>query len=176
MAQPSLARQITYRIAQGLRHLRIRSDPSVDAALKVLLRPEYWILVKRLHHADRAHVLRVHRGLVQQGYTNPDLLLAALLHDAGKVDEHGSVHLIHRTTRVLLGRLAPNRLVEIARHNGGWLGHGLYLAQNHARLGAELAREAGASPRTCWLIAHHDDGTIPGDDELKALQAIDARE
>lgn len=168
--------QIRYRVWQGLRHITRTPDASVDSALRALLRPPQWQLVARLGPADREHLLRVHQRLIRQGYLDQDLLLAALLHDVGKADQSMRVTILHRVIIVLLNRFAPGSLYSIAREDRGWFAHGLYLAVHHPALGSELAREAGASKRTCWLIAHHDDGTISGDEALRALQAIDAKE
>ncbi len=168
--------QARYRLTQGFRHLANREIPTVDSTLQALLTREQWSLVERLCPADRAHLLRVHQALIREGVTDHDLLLAGLLHDAGKADEHGRVRLIHRTLKVLVGGISRGLLERICQRKGGWIRHGMYLAVHHAALGAELARQAECSDRTCWLIAHHDDGTIPGDYSLQLLQEIDAKE
>jgi hypothetical protein len=168
--------QFQYRLFQGIRHLTSKPDHNVDEALKALLTDSQWSLVRRLAPADRVHLFTVHRELVRMGMTDQDLLTAAILHDVGKADERGRVTLLHRVVKVLLEAVAPNWLERMSRQDDNWLRHGLYLALNHPRLGAALAREAGISDRTCWLIEHHADDTISGDDELRALQTVDARE
>jgi hypothetical protein len=168
--------QARYRILQGLRHLTDRETPSIDATIRELLNPAQWALVSRLSPADRAHLLRVHQELVRQGVTDQDLLLAGLLHDIGKADDYGRVTVFHRTLNVLFGRIAPQVRRQLVNRERNWITHGMYLTLEHSRLGGDLARSAGASERTCWLIAHHDDGTISDDADLKLLQEIDARE
>jgi hypothetical protein len=167
---------VWYRIRQGIRHLTRKPDPEVDGTIRALLSPTQWELVERLSPADREHLLRVHQELIRHGYFDADLLLAALLHDAGKADATGRVTLIHRAIKVLLSSVSPMYLARLARKDQGWLSHGIYLSLHHARLGADLARATGANERTCWFIERHDDGTISGDEELRALQEIDARE
>jgi hypothetical protein len=168
--------QARYRIAQGVRHLTDREVPRIDATLRELLTPELWELLERLSPADRDHLLRVHQSLIREGVTDQDLLLAGLLHDVGKADDRGRVTLFHRTLKVLVGAISRPLLERIADLDGGWIAHGTYLSLYHAELGATFARQAGASDRACWLITHHDDGTISSDSDLRLLQEIDARE
>jgi HD superfamily phosphodiesterase len=117
-------------------------------------------------------VLGVHDRLLATGYSDPELLRAALLHDAGKADCRARVGITHRVLRVLLKRFAPGLLGRLA--TGRPRSHRLYLAEHHARLGAEAARHAGASERCCWLIANHErDVADVTDSELLALIAAD---
>ncbi len=160
------------RVGQGLRYLAARHDPAVDAALRALLRPAEWALVARLAPGDRAHLLDTRRRLEWAGCDDPDLLLAALLHDVGKADERARVLLGHRVAAVLLGRAAPGLLARLAAPSRWRLRHGLYLAVAHPRLGADLARRAGCPERVCWLIAHHHDRPA-ADASLARLQAVD---
>jgi putative nucleotidyltransferase with HDIG domain len=154
--------------------LRARPDPAVDAELRQLLGSEaQWRLLARLAPFDRAHHLCVYHTLFAAGQRDPDLLRAALLHDVGKADEHGHVRAVHRAASVVLRRLAPAALRWLtARDRRGPL-HGLYLARQHAALGAALARAAGVSERCCALIAHHEDEQALDDPALAALVAAD---
>jgi hypothetical protein len=165
-----------YRILQTLRQVTSWDDPEVDSSIRTLLNAEQWRLVQRLSPADRRHLLTVHRELVRQGFTDPHLLRAALLHDIGKADDRGRVTLAHRIMKVALRWSMPGVLSYMARENRGWLAHGLHLALHHPGLGANRARLTGASERTCWLIAHHHDDTIRGDQALEALRTIDEKE
>lgn len=169
-------RRTRYRTTQFLRYLHWRGGGEVDAALKSLLSPAEWELARRMPLADRRHALAVHSALVQSGHDDPDLLAAALLHDAGKQDEYGRVSVVHRVVKVLLHAGSPRLLERVASKRSGWLRHGLYLAVHHPSIGAALARGAGASERTCWLIAHHHDDTISDDADLDVLRLVDERE
>jgi putative nucleotidyltransferase with HDIG domain len=135
--------------------LRCRPDPHTDGQLRRLLNDDgQWGLVARLPAFDRRHVLEVHTRLVESGYTDPDLLRAALLHDIGKAGERGRVGTPHRVVRVLLRRVHPELVGRIAARLS--TSNGLYLAEHHATLGAEIARNAGVSARCCWLIEQHE--------------------
>jgi putative nucleotidyltransferase with HDIG domain len=165
------------RVSQFTHLLAVRAKPDarIDAALRQLLSDELqWQLLARLTPFDRAHQLRVHALLVDQGHTDPDLLRAALLHDVGKADERGRVGWPARVALVVLRAGFPRLLgwlTEVRRR--GPLG-GVYLARHHAALGARMAARAGASARCCELIARHE-GPAGKDDALAALMAADAR-
>lgn len=130
-----------------------------------------WRLLLRLSAFDRAHHLRVYDTLVAAGYADFNLLLAAALHDVGKADERGRVRLAHRVLKVLLQAIVPGL---VGRRAGGWFGHGLFLAQHHPRLGAELAMAAGVSERCAELIARHEERLPVDDPQLRVLIQADA--
>lgn len=169
-----LAQRSLWRVRQFVALVRHRHDDALDArVLQALPDARFWPLLERLPAFDRAHHLRVYDTLVQWGQTNPDVLLAALLHDVGKADHRGRAHGIHRTIRVLLQRLAPGLLTRLTQPDHPRIVHGLYLAVHHARLGADAAAGAGAPSRCCALIALHERRLPTGDGELDALIAAD---
>lgn len=173
--QPGKLNTTVTRLTQFVRVVRLRPDPRVDVTLQALLdNPAQWRLLERMTRYDRAHHLHVYQWLVERGHRDPDLLRAALLHDVGKADGRQRVMLGHRIARVLGRAVTPSGLDRLAKPNGSRLCHGLYLAQHHARLGAEMARSTGASDRCCALIARHEDASAGDDVELAALMAADA--
>lgn len=172
MTRPAAA----WRVMQFRRALFHRRDADGDQRLRMVVQnEEQWRLLARLSSFDRAHHLQVRDALVAAGYNDPDLLLAAALHDVGKADEHGRVYLLHRVLNVVARRVAPGVAEKLARKGGNWLTHGMYLAGNHPRLGAELAAGAGASERCCRLIARHEDAGPWDDPDLEALILADDR-
>lgn len=147
---------------------------STDAALRRIVDNEQqWRLLERLSAFDRDHHLQVYSLLVERGETDPDLLLAAALHDGGKADERMRVGLPHRIIKVLLETSIPALLERFSRWEN-WLGHGLFLATRHPELGALLACQAGASERCCELIRlHHQPLDRAHDPLLRALILAD---
>jgi hypothetical protein len=125
---------------------------------------------------DRQHALKVMAALQGNGHTDPDLMAAALLHDAGKtVQQDSPLRLWHRVAVVLLRAFWPSMLDRIAQDRPGDWRQPFHVQQCHGAIGAELARKAGCSQRTVALIEHHEDP--PGQVEdplLAALQAADS--
>jgi len=144
------------------------------------LSPAALELFRTMPRYDRRHALAVAQSLVQEGYNNPHLIAAALLHDAGKTySRQGRVTLWHRVM-VVLGRAFAPALLE-------WLGRApasgariprwrqpFHTQQHHAALGAAIALQAGCSPDTADLIRRHESCAEGDDPLLFALQAADS--
>lgn len=165
-----------WRVTQFVCVLMHRHNPEIDRRLRLaVLNDAQWRLLERLPPFDRAHHLGVRDTLVSAGQTDPDVLLAAALHDVGKADERGRVRLVHRVLNVLAPQGVGERWATAEYRTINGLAHGMYLARHHARLGAQLVLAAGASTRCAELIARHE-STLPVDDgELAALIQADAR-
>jgi len=126
---------------------------------------------------DRRHALAVFYTLRAEGQVEPDLLAAALLHDAGKTVHPGAgVRLWHRVASVLLRGFRPALLEQIgADHSGSWR-QPFFVQQHHAAISAELAQQVGCSARAVELIRRHEDPQGMEDDTLlSALKAADSR-
>jgi hypothetical protein len=134
------------KLRQVVRHMNARVDLSERAALNGWLGPGQLALFDRMHLADRRHGLDVVATLRSEGVTDPDLLVAGLLHDAGKGD----------------AGLVPRVVHSLGQAYGGWVGaavawlpgmqRNLDRLARHPELSAELAAAAGCSPRAVELI------------------------
>ena len=123
-----------------------REDARERGALAGLLTPEQRGLFDSMHPADRRHGLEVVRRLRAEGWSEPELLVAGLLHDAGK----GRTGLWPRVAWSLgqrYGRPA-RRAAELLPGSAP----ALRRLDLHAELSAELALAVGSTPRTADLI------------------------
>lgn len=95
---------------------------------------------------DARHAERTAAILLALG-ADEELVAAGRLHDAAKPAD---TRMWHRVAGVLLAALAPRVRRELARGDSTFA---RYL--DHARRGAEEARQRGASDRVVFLIAGH---------------------
>ncbi len=162
-----------YRVGQLGRALVPWVAARDRALAAALLSPTQYAAFLLMTPTDQRHAARVARALLAEGWRDPDLLVAALLHDLGKVDAVGlgRVRVPHRVGKVLLARYAPRYWQRAsARPHRGPL-RGYYLLRHHPRLGADWAARLGVSDRSCALIAAHQ-----GDDATDEHGATFARE
>lgn len=161
------------RLRQGLNALLAFAQPVDRALVARTLTPELQACFGRLRRSEQLHSLRVLRALQAGGEVGPELAVAALLHDVGKT--RWPFPLWQRVLVVLLPRLAPGLAGRLARaDDANALARPFILCERHAAWGAQLARAAGASERSVWLIARH--AQAPGDDnDLARLRAADER-
>jgi len=171
--------RVLYRVRQFFLALRAPADPQDLEQARSVLAPAQIKLFAGMQSGEQAHAVNVYRQLVAQGETSSDLLAAALLHDVGK-----SLSPLHLWERILIV-LARAVLPAQSRRWGslpmeglrGWR-RALIIAEQHPAWGADLAAEAGASPRTVVLIRQHQEpASTVADPETKCLlsklQAVD---
>lgn len=127
-------------------------------------------LFREMSRAEQHHGIRVCKRLEAQGFTDPDLLTAALLHDVGKILDPPTVW--ERVLVVLTERFFPSLAARWADGMPTRLRRGFVVRRRHAGWGAELLAEAGASARTVALIRAHN-GPADEDELLTALQQAD---
>ena len=167
---------ICYRVAQFFRALTAQvSHEEVEQAIHILA-PKARALFRRQAIQDQRHALAVYRALQQAGHTNPHLLAAALLHDAGKAATRLTP--CHRTIIVLLGRFAPRLLARVSQDRARWWNRPFVAQAQHPETGARRAQEAGCSVLTIALIRRHEEEPTSNPTEedrfLAALQAADS--
>lgn len=168
-----------YRVRQFLRAANswVRPDGGDLDLASEFLPPGALDLFAAMPSYDRRHALDVLDALRREGHTEPDLLAAALLHDVGKTaHDREPLRLWHRVMVVLLRTLASGRLESYASDIPGSWRQPFFVQQNHAAIGAELARQAGCSQAAVQLILRHEDPVAATDDPLLvALKTADSR-
>jgi len=159
----SLASWWASRFRQFRAHLRARVAPEERAALVAWIAPAQLALFDSMHVADRRHGLDVLASLRAEGVTEPDVLLAGLLHDAGK----GETGVWPRVAHALASAYGQ-WIVSVA---GGLLENGpaMERLRTHAETSDELAAAAGCPGRTVELIRYQDAPIDPEFGELLRL-------
>jgi hypothetical protein len=138
------------KVRQFRSHVRARVAPDERTALAGWVTPDQLALFDAMHVADRRHGLDVVTTLREQGVTDEEVLLAGLLHDAGK-GQTG---------------VWPRVAYSLGQAYGAWVWRvagvlpsmraALERLHAHAETSARLAGRAGASPRTVDLIRHQE--------------------
>ena len=141
-------------------HLRASVAPGERAALATWITPTQLAMFDSMHLADRSHGLDVVASLRAEGIGEPDVLVAGLLHDAGKGDTG----------------VWPRVAYSLGERYGTWVwravaivpgfGASLERLRTHAETSAVMAAAAGCSARTVELIRHQD---APDDPEFGEL-------
>ena len=153
------------RVRQFRTHLRARVSAEERAGLVDWLTPTQLALFDSMHIADRRHGLDVVASLRSEGVDDVEVLLAGLLHDAGK----GQIGVWPRVAN------------SLGAHYGSWVWRwvgwlpGMTPAIDrlriHAETSAAMAAKAGCAPRTVELIRHQDAPVDP--DAGRLLQLAD---
>jgi len=138
------------KVRQTRRHLTARVSPRERAEAAQWLRPAELEIFDGMHIADRRHGLDVVATLRVDGVTDPEVLVAGLLHDAGKGD-----------TSIL-----PRVIYSLSAAYGDWISRtvsrlpgmaaSLGRLRAHAETSAQMAAAAGCSERTVELIRWQD--------------------
>jgi hypothetical protein len=146
----SLASWWGSRARQFRAHVRASVGLAERSELEAWLTEPQLTLFDGMHVADRRHGLDVVATLRAEGVTDPEVLLAGLLHDAGKGRTGVWPRVVHSLGQAygswvwgVAGALPPVR-AALAR------------LRDHAETSASLARAAGCSARTVELIRHQD--------------------
>jgi hypothetical protein len=143
------------KVRQMKRHLLARVSARERNAVAAWVSPAQLALFDGMHVADRRHGLDVVAALRAAGETDPEVLLAGLLHDAGK----GNAGMIPR----IVHALGQSGMGWVATLVAPWPGMPATLRRlrDHAELSAGLAEVAGCSLRTVELIRWQDDPRDP---------------
>ena len=139
------------KVRQFRAHVRARVAAGERAGLAAWLSGPQLALFDTMHVADRRHGLDVVATLRAEGVNETDVLVAGLLHDAGK-DQTG----VWSRVVYSLGQAYGSWIWRLAGIVPG-VRRDLERLRDHAETSAKLAATAGCSARTVELIRHQDD-------------------
>ncbi|MEO6206930.1 MAG: hypothetical protein ABIP77_03100 [Candidatus Limnocylindrales bacterium] len=131
-------------------HIRARVAPMERAALASWLTPPQQEVFDRMHVADQRHGLDVVATLRALGVVDREVLVAGLIHDAGK----GKTGIWPRVA-YSLGQAYGPMVQRAASVVPGWEA-ALHRLRDHAETSAQMAATAGCTARTVELIRHQD--------------------
>ena len=151
------------RARQFRAHLRANVTLQERAALATWTTPAQHALFHTMHVADRRHGLDVVASLRAGGVTEPDVLLAGLLHDAGKGDTG-----VWPRVAWSVAKVYGEWTLSLSRRLPGF-GPALDRLRRHAEVSADLSAAAGCSARTVNLIRFQEAPTDPEFGELLRL-------
>jgi HD domain. len=147
-------------------HIRVETE-----ALLPHLTPFQIDLFRRMQVSEQVHAFKVLEYLKAGGQNDPNLLAAALLHDVGKALYPPTV--LDRVIVVLGSHFFRKGTARWSEGTPAGLRRPFVVAAHHPAWGADLAIQAGASPRTVELIRRHHDPLSSDNPLLIALQAAD---
>lgn len=167
-----------YRVRQFWRNVFLKTDHQALEQAKGQLTAAQWALFRQLQPAEKAHALSIYRKLIEQGDIQPDLLVAALLHDVGKLRYR--LNPIERAMVVLMRAIVPLRAHQFGEIPAsgwerlpGWR-KAFIVAAHHEEWGAEMAHQAGTSALAEALIRWHHQPNHPeaGEEENALLHKL----
>jgi hypothetical protein len=144
-------------------HVRARVAATERDSLVAWLTPAEVAAFDAMHVADRRHGLDVVNALRTDGIHEPDVLVAGLLHDAGK----GRTGVLPRVA-YSLGQAYGPWVWRLASVLPGF-GAAIARLRDHPERSASIAAAAGCSDRTVDLIRHQDRPLDPQFGELLRL-------
>jgi hypothetical protein len=166
---------LRYRLRQSSDNLKAGPlPPPAHREIAAVLSEAENKLFERFSHADQQHSYRVLRLLRDTGYNNPDLLVAAVLHDIGKTCYPLSVW--DRMLIVVGEKIFPARAANWGSGSPDSWKRPFVVRSRHPIWGADMAAAAGSSPVTVDLIRRHQDRIDPEREEdvwLARLQWAD---
>jgi hypothetical protein len=162
--------RLSYRARQFRRTISPRITEDDLRQAKSALDSDLYALFAAMQPADQRHCLDVYARLRSEGEDDPDVLAAALIHDAGKGGESAEhIRTWHRVAYVILDALPAAALDRLARGDGG-----LGRLHRHGEATLRLVREAGASNRVAGLLEVMEAGRRDDPRAARLLAADDA--
>ena len=153
---------LAYRARQFFAALRAHVNDDERQRIANILTPAELALFETMPLYDQRHCLDVFGTLLASGHSDLLLLRAAIIHDCGKVDEHGRPMSLHWYVAVsVLKSMLPGLYGMLAASGRGPL-RSIRVYAEHAWRGSRLAAAAGCPPEIVATIRHYHDEAPSG--------------
>lgn len=118
----------------------------------------------QLSNYEKKHSVLVAQAVEREIKDDPDLVLAALLHDIGKVKHH--INIIEKSILVILDYLTKGNLKKYNKNKS------INIFYNHGEIGYDILKNTGCNERILYLIKNHHNKSIKSDD-LNVIRKFD---
>lgn len=166
-----------YRLRQGVRALLAFSQPVDHSLAARYLSVEELRLFQQMRRNEQLHSLNVLRAVLAQAETPPDLAVAALLHDVGKIRYPMAIW--QKSIAVLIAKLTPSLYQRWSMaEESAWWARPVIVKARHPQWSGELLSAIHSSATAIWWVTHHQDAADQWRDHpyfagLQRLQAAD---
>lgn len=118
----------------------------------------------RLSNYEKKHSILVAQAVEKEIKNDPDLVLAALLHDIGKVKHH--INIIEKSIFVVLDHLTEGKLKKYDRNKS------INIFYNHGEIGYDILKNTRYNNRILYLVKDHHNKSVTNDD-LNIIRKFD---
>ncbi|WP_138207501.1 HDIG domain-containing metalloprotein [Haloimpatiens lingqiaonensis] len=158
------------RVKQFFLYFNYKIDENDREFVYKYLNKEQIELFEKLKVYEQKHCINVARDLVNHckelniNY-NDELIVAALLHDIGKIE--CSLNLIDKSALVILDKISRGKIKKYEKNKK------VDIYYNHPEKGYNILKKMGEKNRILFLVKNHHNNDISNDLELSILKECD---
>jgi len=118
----------------------------------------------KLSKYEKKHSILVAQAVEKEFKNDPDLVVAALLHDIGKTKYH--INITQKSLLVVLDHLTKGKLKKIT------INKSINIFYNHGQIGYDILKNSGYNNRILFIVKNHHNKNISSDD-LSIIRKFD---